>query len=176
MINALVIIFGALGVIGNIVIYQLKSGKKILLSKLVSDISWTLHYIFLTAFSGAAIAGIGIIRDCIFVNKDKKWAQSSLWLWLFLILSVVSAYFTWNGIFSLLPAFASVLLIFSLWKNDPMLICVLAFPISIAMLVYNIFCMSYFGITNEILTLISAVIGVVKNKKQQKVNYQNENN
>ena len=32
-------IFGTLGVAANILIYQMKSGKKILLSKLISDFS-----------------------------------------------------------------------------------------------------------------------------------------
>ena len=168
MNSLLVMIFGALGVAANILIYQLKSGKKILFSKLVSDFFWGLHYVCLNAFSGAAIAGIGFVRDGIFLHKDKKWAQSKAWLWFFLVLSVVSAALTWKSIFSALPAFASVLLIYSLWRNKPMLICVLAFPISAAMLAYNIYCVSYFGIANEILTLISAFIGVIKNKKLQK--------
>ena len=161
-------IFGALGVAANILIYQMKSGKKILLSKMFSDFFWVLHYVCLSAFSGAAIAGIGFIRDGVFFHQDKKWAQSKAWLWLFLVLSVVSAFLTWKGFFSILPAIASVLLIISLWKNEPMLICVLAFPISTLMLVYNIYCSSYFGIVNEILTLISAFIGVFKNKKSKR--------
>lgn len=161
-------IFGALGVAANIIIYQTKSGKKILLSKLVSDFFWVLHYICLNAFSGAAIAGIGVIRDGVFLHQEKRWAQSKAWLWLFLVLSIASAVLTWKSVFSLLPALASVLLIISLWKNKPMLICVLAFPISTAMLAYNIYCVSYFGIANEILTLISAFIGVIKNKKAVK--------
>ncbi len=159
-------IFGALGVAANVIIYQQQNGKKILLYKLISDIFWMLHYICLNAISGAAIAGIGIIRDGVFLNQNKKWAQSKAWLWLFLSLSVISGILTWKSVFSILPAFASVLLVFSLWKNKPVLICALAFPISVSMLAYNIFCSSYFGIMNEILTLISAFIGVMQNKKQ----------
>lgn len=161
-------IFGTLGVAANILIYQMKSGKKILLSKLISDFFWVLHYVCLGAFSGAAIAGIGIIRDGVFMHREKAWAKNKAWLWLFLVLSVVSAVFTWKSVFSVLPAFASVLLIFSLWKNKPMIICTLAFPISTAMLTYNIYCDSYLGIANEILTLFSAFVGVVKNKKTAK--------
>ena len=170
MTTILAFVFGALGVVGNIVIYQFKSGKKILLGKLVSDISWTLHYICLCAFSGAAIAGIGFIRDGVFLHQDKKWAQSKAWLWIFFALSIVSAFLTWKSVFSILPAIASVLLIFSLWKNKPMLVCILAFPISTLMLAYNIYCGSYFGIANEILTLISAFIGVFKNQKAKEGN------
>lgn len=165
MTDMLIMIFGALGVAANILIYQIKSGKKILLSKMLSDFFWVLHYICLGAFSGAAIAGIGFIRDGVFFHQDKKWAQSKAWLWLFLVLSIVSAFFTWESVFSILPAIASVILIISLWKNESLLICILAFPISTLMLVYNIYCISYFGIVNEILSLISALIGVFKNKK-----------
>ncbi|MBE6911593.1 MAG: YgjV family protein [Ruminococcaceae bacterium] len=170
MTDILVMIFGALGVAANILIYQMKSGKKILLSKMFSDFSWVLHYICLSAFSGAAIAGIGFIRDGVFFHQDKKWAQSKVWLWLFLVLSIISAFFTWESVFSILPAIASVLLIISLWKNEPLLICILAFPISTLMLVYNIYCISYFGIVNEILSLISALIGVIKIKKAKEEN------
>lgn len=158
-------IFGALGVAANVIIYQQESGKKLLFCKLISDILWMAHYICLSAFSGAAIAAIGVIREAVFLNQSKKWAQSKGWLLLFLALSVVSAVFTWKSAFSLLPAVASVLAVFSFWKNKPSLTRSLAFPISFSMLTYDIFCGSYLGIANEIFTLVSAFIGVLRNKK-----------
>lgn len=158
-------IFGALGVAANVIIYQQKNGKKLLFYKLVSDVFWTAHYVCLGAFSGAAIAAIGIIRETVFINQDKKWAQSKAWLLLFLALSVLSAAFTWKSVFSILPAVASVLAVFSFWRSKPSLTRTLAFPISASMLTYDIFCGSYLGIANEIFTLVSAFIGVLRNKK-----------
>ena len=158
-------IFGALGVVANVIIYQQKNGKNLLFYKLVSDILWMFHYLCLNAVSGAAIAAIGIIREAVFLNQNKKWAQGKSWLLLFLALSVISAAFTWKSVFSILPAVGSVLSVFSFWKNKPALTRALAFPISASMLTYDIFCGSYLGIANEIFTLVSAVIGVLRNKK-----------
>ncbi len=161
------IIFGAFGVAANVIIYQQESGKKLLLWKLLSDILWMIQYLCLGAFSGAAIAAVGIIRETVFLNQSKKWAQGKGWLLLFLVLSLVSAVFTWKSIFSILPAFASALSVFSFWKNKPTLARSLAFPISVSMLTYDIFCGSYLGIANEIFTLVSAFIGVLRNRKSE---------
>ena len=158
-------IFGAFGIAANVIIYQQKNGKKLLLWKLLSDILWMAQYLSLSAFSGAAIAAIGIIRESVFLNQNKKWAQSKGWLLLFLALSIASAVFTWKSVFSILPAFASVLSVFSFWKNKPALARNLAFPISASMLTYDVFCGSYLGIANEIFTLVSAFIGVLRNRK-----------
>ena len=160
-------IFGALGVAANVIIYQQKSGKKLLFYKLVSDVLWMCHYLCLSALSGAAIAAIGIIRETVFLNQERKWAQGKIWLLLFVILSLISAVFTWKSPFSLLPAFASVLSVFSFWKNKPELARALAFPISGSMLTYDIFCSSYLGIANEIFTLGSAVVGIFRHKEKK---------
>lgn len=158
--------FGVLGVAANVIIYQQKSGKKLLMYKLISDVIWMLHYLSLNAISGALVAGIGIIRETVFLNQNKKWAQSKLWLVLFLILSVLSAAFTWKNVFSVLPALASVLSVYSFWRSKPSLTRTLAFPISASMLTYDLACGSYMGICNEIFTLGSAIVGIFRNRKK----------
>ena len=159
---------GALGIAANVIIYQQKSGKKLLWYKFISDIIWMLQYLSLNAISGAAVAMIGIIRETVFLNQHRKWAQSKAWLLLFLALSIASAIATWKNIFSVLPALASVLSVFSFWKNKPPLSRALAFPISISMFTYDIFCNSYMGIANEIFTLVSATVGIFRNKTKTK--------
>lgn len=158
----LAFIVGALGVVANIFIYQQKGSKRLLLFKLVSDFLWALHYFLLNAYAAMAIALIGIFRESVFLNQDKKWAKSKWWLVLFLVCSVVSAIFTWKNIFSILPAIASVLSVISFWKNHPNLTRYLAFPISLCMLAYDVTCYSYAGIINEIFTLVSATIGMLR--------------
>ena len=155
-------IFGALGIGANIFIYQQKSGKKLLVSKLISDILWAAHYFFIGAYSATAVAVIGIFRETVFFNQDKKWAKSRLWLVLFLLCSAVSALVTWRGFISVLPATGAVLSVISFWKNNPCFTRYLAFPISACMLTYDIFCHSHMGIANEILTLVSAVVGIIR--------------
>lgn len=158
----LAFIVGALGVGANVFIYQQKGSKQLLLAKFVSDILWAMHYLLLNAYSAMAVAIIGIFRESIFMNQHRKWARSKWWLVFFLVCSVTSAVFTWKSVFSILPAVGSVLSVISFWRNQPNLTRYLAFPISLCMLIYDVTCYSYAGIINEIFTLVSATVGVIR--------------
>jgi len=65
-------LIGILGITANCVIYQQKNGKNLLLWKLISDILWFFHYLFLGAYSGSAVALIGVFRELVFIKKIKK--------------------------------------------------------------------------------------------------------
>lgn len=158
-------LLGGCGILANFLIYQQKDRETLLLTKLIADCLWTAHYALLGAWSGCAVCGIGIIRESIFLNAHKKWASGKKWLLLFLILSIFSAIVTWKNPFSLLPAIASALSVFSFWKGEPKLTKYLSFPISACFMTYNIACLSYTGIINETFVLISTVIGVIQMKK-----------
>lgn len=158
-------IFGALGICANIIIYQQKKGKKLVFCKLVSDFLWAIHYFCLNANTAAMIAVIGIFRETVFLKQDKNSKKSNMWLVFFLILSIISAIITWKSAFSLLPAAASILSVISFWKSDPDLSRCLAFPISISMLAYDVFCLSYMGIINEVLTIASCVVVIIRRKE-----------
>ena len=67
--------FGIGGIICNFLIYQQKSRKNLLTVKLIANCTWTIHYVFLSAFSGAAVCAIGMIREFVFLNDSKKWAR-----------------------------------------------------------------------------------------------------
>ncbi|MBE6554286.1 MAG: YgjV family protein [Ruminococcaceae bacterium] len=152
---------GMLGVAANVIIYQQRTGRNLLICKLLSDILWAIHYLFLGGYSGFAVACVGIIRESVFLNQKHKWAQGKRWLIVFIALSVVSAFFTWKSPMNMLPAIASVLSVFGFWRNNPTLSKILAFPISFCMLSYDIYILSYMGIANEAFTLISAIISVI---------------
>lgn len=158
-------IFGALGIGTNIIIYQQKEGRKLVFFKLVSDFLWAIHYYFLGANAASMIAVIGIFRETVFLKQNKTSKQSHIWLAFFLILSIISTIITWKNIFSLLPLAASVLSVISFWKKNPDLSRCLAFPVSIFMFTYDVFCHSLIGIVNEILTIVSCVAGIIKNNK-----------
>lgn len=160
--NIVVQLVGILGIAANVIIYQQKKGKSLLTFKLISDLLWFLHYVLLGAYSGAAIAVIGVFRESVFINQDKKWAKGRQWLILFMICSVVSSVFTWKNWFSLLPAIGSVISVISFWRNDPKLARFLALAISACMMTYDIVCGSYMGIANEIFTISSVIFGILR--------------
>ncbi len=155
-------ICGFLGITSTAIIYQQKNRTGLLFSKLLSDIIWFLHYAFIAAYAGAAIAVIGFVREIVFMNRNKKWARSWLWLVLFLALSALAGIFTWKNIFSIFPCIASMLAVVSFWIGSPKLSRILSFPISVLMLVYDISYLAFMAIINELLTVISSVVGIVR--------------
>lgn len=155
-------IFGILGMCTTVLIYQQKTRKGLILSKLLSDVIWFLYYICLSAYSGAAIAVIGMIREIVFINREKKWAKHQGWLVFFLLLSFGSAIITWKNIFSILPCTASAISVISFWIGNPKLSRKLSYPISACMLTYNITSDAVIGVINEIFTIISSVIGTIR--------------
>ena len=168
-----VFLFGIGGILFNFAIYQQKTRKNLLCTKLIADCLWSLHYAFLGAWSGAAICSIGILRESIFLNERHKWAQGKRWLLLFGALSVLSAVITWKNLFSVLPTVASILSVYSFWKGDPKRTKILSLPISACFMTYNIVLGSYIGIINEIFVLISTIIALMKiyhtSKKQKNI-------
>lgn len=163
-------IFGMLGICSTVLIYQQKTRKCLVLSKLLSDVIWFLYYFSLPAYSGAAIAVIGMIREIVFVNKEKKWAKHPLWLVFFLVLSFGCAVFTWKKAFILLPCIASAVSVISFWIGNPRLSRILSYPISACMLTYDVACGAVLGIVNELFTVISSIIGAIRldRKKESK--------
>lgn len=167
------IVFGIIGILFNFAIYQQKTRKNLLLTKLIANCFWTLHYAFLSAWSGAAICCIGVLRESIFLNNHRKWAKSKLWLLLFVLLSIVSALLTWKNPYSILPSVASVLSVYSFWKGNPTVTKLLSLPISTCFLTYNIVFGSFIGIANEIFVLTSTVIALIKICRNAQLNRNN---
>lgn len=161
-------VFGILGMFTNILIYQQKTRKRLLLAKLGSDCCWGLHYGFLGAWSGMAICVIGTVRETIFINEKRKWARGKKWLIVFMALSVLSAIVTWKNAFSLLPAIGSILAVFSFWVGSPKLTRILAIPISTCFIIYDLFCYSYVGLINESIVIISTVVAIIRSAHMEK--------
>ena len=113
---------------------------------------------------------IGIARESTFLVTDKKNIDRRPFLLVFLFFACLSVWFTWGGWFSVLPATASLLSVISFWQQKPRVSRLLALPISACMITYSIAVGSYAGIANEVFTISSTVIGIVRHdlKKQNK--------
>ena len=165
--------FGVLGIVVSIIIYQQKKGKKLLRWKLVSDFVWLMQYLLLGKYTGAGSCVVGVVRETVFLNQHRKWAQSKLWLLFFLALSVGISIATWGSVYSALPMTASAIAVFSFWRANPTLTKILAYPICFCMLTYDIFGsgeIAYMGVVNEVLTLISTTVSLVMVYKEKKRN------
>lgn len=158
----LVDILGALGVITTVLVYQQKTAKRQLIWKMTTDIVWTGHYLALGAFSGMVTTGVAVLRSVVFLNKERKWAQSKLWLYIFLAASIGFSAAAWEGPRTLLTLIPSVACIIAFWIGNPMVTRLVSIPAGSMFLVYTILCHSMAGIVCEIFLVASAIVGVIR--------------
>ncbi len=160
--------FGLGAMISLFLIYQQKSRKKILLSKLCADICWVIHYLCLGGTAGMIPNAVGIFREIIFLfRKKQKWAKSLLWPAVFIAINWALGFGTFHTWYNLLPITASSFVTVSLWIDNPKLTKIITVPICTAFLIYDIFVGSYVGIINELISIASIVIFFSKESKMK---------
>lgn len=143
--------------------YQQTKREKLLACKLTADVFWTAHYLVLGGYAGAIPNFIGISRELIFINRDrKKWANRIFWPILFILIGWIMAALSFKSAWDILPILASSAVTLSLWFRNPTLTKIITIPVCASFLIYNITIGSYVGILNESLSIISLLISLIR--------------
>lgn len=176
-------IFGIVGMIFNLIVFQQKTQKGVLICQFFAATTFAINYLMLGAFVGGILNLIGAIRACVFYFKDKTKANSLIWLIIFIIAFAASYPLTFlvfgtdptpkNFIIEVLPVVAMVIITVSLRLGSAKAVRFLGLFSSPMWLVYNIFSGSIGAICSEILNLISMIVGIIRldiKKKKQSSN------
>ena len=142
--------------------YQRSKKEKILAIQTVATALSCAQYLLIGAMSGFALNIVCIIRNFVYSYRDKKnykdWWSPVL---LAIIMAVVSC-FSWEGWHSLMITLGLVINTVSLGvfgaKNIKKSIVVS----SSLIFAYNIFAGSYSGMLSEALSVISAIVGIIR--------------
>ena len=160
------IIFGIGAMLALFSIYQQKTRKGILLSKLSADVCWVVHYLCIGGIAGAIPNFVGIFRELVFVNRKKhKWADFIFWPAVFILINLCLGLRTFNSVFNILPIAASALVTVLLWIDNPKLTKLMSIPVCTAFMVYDFHIGSYVGIINEAISILSILIYFIKKSK-----------
>ncbi len=145
--------------------YQIFDKKKLLLMQTVATATLCLHYLLVGAYSGFGLNIVCIIRNILFYHRDKK-LLSGVWLPISLaaVMGVVSL-FSWDGYYSLLIIGGLMIntVCMGLCNSQNLRKSILVTCPMV--LLYDWFAGSYGGMISETISLISAVIGIVRYKK-----------
>lgn len=164
----------------NFLSFQQNKRSRIIGFQIVAALLFITHYIFLgftsgeDAFTGAALNFIGLTRSIVFINNDKKWAKSPVWLVIFIVVSAIAGVLTWEAWYSFLPSTAMILTTVSYWMKDETKIRLITFPSSPCWLIFNIITGSVAGIVTECIVMSSLIIAIVRYdilKKGEKNDY-----
>ena len=159
-------IIGLIAFIFSLVAYHRKDKKTILNNMLLSNILNLVHYLLLGAFSGCVTKILAIFRDYFIILKEKYKNLSNIaYLIFFIILYMIATIFTYNGILSILPLMSAIIYIIFIWNGNEILIKKTAFFCYFLWLIYNIFVLSIAGIVSNIISIISTLIAIKREKK-----------
>ena len=131
-------------------------------------ISFSVAYVFLSAWTGIAMNIVSIIRNIMFFlvakhasgNKKLNYFQ----LGFIMFLTAICAVFTYDGILSMAAVVASAIYTYAVWNKKSKYYKLFSILQSLAWIVYDIFINSILGIILESVMVICAIIGLIKNK------------
>ena len=156
----------------NILSYQNKKQKSILIFQMVGGTLFAVSFFMLGGITGAMLNVIGIIRAIIFLNKERLRADRPIWLVIFslVFLGSYALSFTvfgkeitaYNLAVELLPVIGMVITTASFQKKDAKSVRVFGLINSPFWLTYNIINLSIGAICCEIISSLSIIIGYVR--------------
>ena len=121
---------GFVGIAINIVAVQFNKHWQIVLFKTLGSAMFVVQYILLEAWTGAAMDGIGILRNLIFIFAVKNGKPTLFWIIFFSALTLTLGVLTFEGYISLLAITAKLLSCVSYGINNARAIRMINLPSS----------------------------------------------
>ena len=165
MKNLIAQLVGLAGMILLAMCFQANNKKKTLIIKFSADITWGVHYLLLGGISGVILNVIGALRETVFYF-DKNEKRMKIWLMVFVTINWVAGILTMRELYNLLPTVCSAVSTYSFWQQNLKITRILALFNAVIMFTYDIFLLSYAGMVNETITVISVCIALYRYGKK----------
>ena len=153
---------GVFGMIAFASSYQMKTQRSIVLFQLAGGAIFAAHYWLLGSLTGLFLNVIGAVRCAVYSQRGKKWADSIVWVFLFGVIILTVAFLTHKTYWDFLPAGAMLLSGVSLYLTNVKAIRLLTLVNSPMWLVYAIVQRSLGSFLNEVFTLTSVMIAILR--------------
>ena len=146
--------------------YQMKTTKGILLFQIITAFLFSAHYYLIGATTAAVVNFMSVFSGFCYYLRERRNSKSLIVPIVFIALSWVMGIMTWEGWYSLLLLVGLTANGVGLAIAKPNVIRKLYLIKSPLCLAYNAIVFSTGGIIYEVATLISALIGLWKDRKQ----------
>ncbi len=169
------IIAQAVGIVGmtfNILSYQPKTKKNVLILQLIGAAFFTVNFFLLKAITGAVLNIVNVALALVFAFKEKTRAEHPAWAVGFCAAYICSYVLTFtlfglepttaNLITEIFPVIGTLLTVLSYKMKDAKAIRKIGLFRSPAWLMYNIFVFSIGGIICEVVTIVSIIIAIIR--------------
>ena len=148
-----------------------KNRKTILIMQIVGMGMWTIHFLLLREYAGAAMNGLAVVRALVYVQRGRfKWANSKIIPAVFVTAFISAGLITWQLGDDLwfLPAIAMTVTSVGLFFKNEQTMRVINLFSSPPWIIYNVFAHSPVAVITESLTLVSVVAGLTIYSRKKK--------
>ena len=116
-------IFSILAFITLIISICIKDRKRSLCVQSLNCLFEAIYNFIISAFTGAFLSIINLIRSFLFINKKKFNKRVYLiMLIIFESIIIINCLYTWQGFISLLPTIGSIIRTYCLWQSNMKLV------------------------------------------------------
>ncbi len=157
-------IFSILALLALCVSIIIKDRKTSLYVQSLNCLFEAIYDFIISAFTGAILSIINLIRTFLFINKNRfNKIVYLIILFLFEGIIIVNCYFSWAGWISLLPTIGSIVRTYCLWQSNMKLVRISGLTTGIFYGSYYVYYHSWFMVGGDFILLITAVIALLKN-------------
>ncbi|MBQ8236433.1 MAG: YgjV family protein [Clostridia bacterium] len=158
--------FGIIAIVLGFVSYQVKTKRSLLFMQGAVAFTFLIHYFLIGAYSGMAMTALNIVRNIVYDARTKK-GITSKWIPIaFVAVQAVMCLFTWDGWYSIFILVGICINTYCMSLPNPQTVRKSILITSPMVLVYDIFARSIGGTVYESVALLSAVIGILRNRKR----------
>ena len=150
--------------------FQAKKRNTILVMQMIGMGMWTLHFLLLGEYAGAAMNGLAVVRAVFYVQREKhEWANSKIIPAVFVALFIGAGLFTWylGDDMWYLPSIAMTITSIGLFFRNEQTVRKINLFSSPPWIVYNAFAHSVPAVFTESMTMVSVIIALIRYRKKK---------
>ena len=160
-------IFGIIAIILGFISFQVKTKSKLLIAQSATAAVFGIHYGLLGAFSGMAANGVNIVRNTVYEGCARRGLKVPLLPIIFVVIQCVICIFTWEAWYSVFILLGQGISTYCMSFANPQSVRKSLLITCPLVLIYDIFAVSVGGIIYESAVIISAIIGLWRNREKK---------
>lgn len=154
---------GFAGLVLNLLAYQCRNSRRLILTQLGSNITYVIHFLMLGAYTGCLSLSIMMLSNALLSLRRWRWAAWPGWRGVLCALFLAAAAVTWQGWLSVLPCVGTMTAAMSNWtRNGKIMRLGRLMIVSPCWLIYDVFVGSWSGVLDELLGITSLVISICR--------------
>lgn len=159
-------IFGIIAIALGFLSYQMKTQEKLILMQALTGLVFIIHYLMIGAVTGMAMNIVGLIRCIVYYFRNKKGSNEKVTPIIFAVIMGIIGILTWESWYSVFVFLGLIINTLCLALSDPQKVRASILVTSPLVLIYDAFAQSFGGIVYESVAIISALIGIIRNRKR----------